>query len=269
MTGYQMLKRYKYQWNIILHSFAIMAFYVTVPSDSSAQYFADNKVSHFTVQLPSPLDLKGEWEVGLSEIIYPHSWLNVNETNNYFHYEIDNGTNIVKTVKQQIDVGSYESMFDIVTSIQLALPKNPGWFTFSYSKATKRVKINAAKGTSLHLENMGELLGFPKNTIVRGNMKSEFAADAWSRFSFFYVYSDIVTPQIVGDVHAPLLRLVKVRGNEGEVISQYYDRPQYVPVIRSTFQTISFELRLNSGEFVPFSRGKVIIVLHFRMRQIL
>ncbi|GFX80605.1 uncharacterized protein TNCV_498721 [Trichonephila clavipes] len=100
-------------------------------------------------------------------------------------------------------------------------------------------------------------------------MKSEFVADAWTNFSVFYVYSDLISPQIVGDTHAPSLRIVRTKGQDGETISQYYDRSQYLPLVRHSFQAIQSELRLNSGDFVPFERCKVIIVLPFRMRQIL
>ncbi|GFS94027.1 uncharacterized protein TNCV_2573581 [Trichonephila clavipes] len=158
-----------------------MSFYVTLPSDSSMHFFPENKISHFKTQLPSPVCLNGEWEVGLSEIIYPHSWLNVNETNNYFLYKAGDG-NISSTVKR-IDVGCYETIF--------------------------------------------------------------------------YVYSDLISPQIVGDTRAPLLRIVRIKGKDGETISQYYDRPQYLPLVRHSFQTIQSELRLNSGDFVPFERGQI------------
>ncbi|GFW54846.1 uncharacterized protein F54H12.2 [Trichonephila clavipes] len=188
-----------------------MSFYVTLPSDSSMHFFPENKISHFKTQLPSPVCLNGEWEVGLSEIIYPHSWLNVNETNNYFLYKAGDG-NISSTVKRTIDVGCYETMLDIISAVQLALPKNPNRFTIIYNKATKRVKINAVQGSSLHLENLGELLGFKRNAIIIGK--------------------------------------------DGETISQYYDRPQYLPLVRHSFQTIQSELRLNSGDFVPFERVK-------------
>ncbi|GFY11880.1 uncharacterized protein F54H12.2 [Trichonephila clavipes] len=46
-------------------------------------------------------------------------------------------------------------------------------------------------------------------------------------------------------------------GKDGETISQYYDRPQYLPLVRHSFQTIQSELRLNSGDFVPFERGQI------------
>ncbi|GFT61416.1 uncharacterized protein F54H12.2 [Trichonephila clavipes] len=145
-------------------------------------------------------------------------------------------------------------MLDIISAVQLALPKNPNRFTIIYNKATKWVKIKAVPGSSLHLENLGELLGFKRNAIIIGNMKSEFVADAWSNFSVFYVYSDLISPQIVGDTQAPLWRIVRTKGKDGETISQYYDRPQYLPLVRHSFQTIQSELRLNSGDFVPFER---------------
>ncbi|GFW77856.1 uncharacterized protein F54H12.2 [Trichonephila clavipes] len=189
-----------------------MSFYVTLPSDSSMHFFPENKISHFKTQLPSPVCLNGEWEVGLSEIIYPHSWLNVNETNNYFLYKAGDG-NISSTVKRTIDVGCYETMLYIISAVQLALPKNPNRFTIIYNKTTKRVKINAVQGSSLHLQNLGELLGFKRNAIIIGK--------------------------------------------DGETISQYYDRPQYLPLVRHSFQTIQSELRLNSGDFVPFERGQI------------
>ncbi|GFY48728.1 uncharacterized protein TNIN_1511 [Trichonephila inaurata madagascariensis] len=183
------------------------------------------KLFRFKTQLPSPVYLNGEWEVGFSEIIYPHSWLNLNETNNYFLYKIGDG-NISSTVKRTIDVGCYKTMFDIVSAAQLALPKNSNRFTINYNRATKRVKINAVQGSSLHLENLGELLGLKRECNHNG------------------------------DAQAPLLRIVRTKDQDGEAISQYYDGPQYLPLVSHSFQTIQAELRLNSGDFVPFEKVK-------------
>ena len=47
------------------------------------QYFPDNKTSNFLTKLPRTLQLDGEWEVGLAEIDYPHTWYNIHEGNNY------------------------------------------------------------------------------------------------------------------------------------------------------------------------------------------
>lgn len=48
-------------------------FYLPLLSDSSGNVFPDNKLSHFRVQLETPLYLEGEWECGLAEVMWPPS----------------------------------------------------------------------------------------------------------------------------------------------------------------------------------------------------
>ncbi|GFX07309.1 uncharacterized protein F54H12.2 [Trichonephila clavipes] len=180
--------------------------------DLQGEEIKENKISHFKTQLPSPVCLNGEWEVGLSEIIYPHSWLNVKKLIIIFYTKLVTAISLQLLSEQLMWVVMKQYMLDIISAVQLALPKHPNRFTINYNKATKRVKINAVQGSSLHLENLGELLGFKRNAIIIGK--------------------------------------------DGETISQYYDRPQYLPLVRHSFQTIQSELRLNSGDFVPFERVK-------------
>ena len=52
-------------------------FYLTLPSNSSMNYFPNNTLTHYTTKLPKIMDLDGTWEIGLAEIQYPHSWYNV------------------------------------------------------------------------------------------------------------------------------------------------------------------------------------------------
>ncbi|KAJ8039500.1 hypothetical protein HOLleu_17245 [Holothuria leucospilota] len=51
-----------------------MAFYLTLPSNSSMDVYPENTLSNYRVKLPTSLQLSGEWEVGLMEISYNHSW---------------------------------------------------------------------------------------------------------------------------------------------------------------------------------------------------
>ena len=44
-------------------------FYVTLPSNASKDLFKDNTSSCFTVDLAKPIELNGEWVVGLCEFI--------------------------------------------------------------------------------------------------------------------------------------------------------------------------------------------------------
>ena len=48
-------------------------FYVTLPSDSSAGYYPNNTVARFVTKLPERIRIEGDYEMGLAEIIYPHS----------------------------------------------------------------------------------------------------------------------------------------------------------------------------------------------------
>ena len=57
-----------------------MSFYIALPSDSSMQYFPENKISGFTTKLPREIVLPGEWECGVTEVRYPLTFFNVAET---------------------------------------------------------------------------------------------------------------------------------------------------------------------------------------------
>lgn len=59
-------------------------FFVTLPSNSSASYFPDNTQSSFRTKLSSPLRLDPSYECGLSEIVIPRFWFNINEHNNQY-----------------------------------------------------------------------------------------------------------------------------------------------------------------------------------------
>jgi hypothetical protein len=52
-------------------------FYLTLPSDAYVNYYPGNTASHFVAKLPERVRLEGNYEVGLSEFIYPHTWNNV------------------------------------------------------------------------------------------------------------------------------------------------------------------------------------------------
>ena len=51
--------------------------YVALPSNSSPDYYPENKISDCIVHLPKELQLPGSWEVGLVKIQFNHSWYNV------------------------------------------------------------------------------------------------------------------------------------------------------------------------------------------------
>ena len=48
---------------------------VTLPSSSRKSEFPNNKTSSYKIRLPYPLELNGKWEVGLSSITLPDTYL--------------------------------------------------------------------------------------------------------------------------------------------------------------------------------------------------
>ncbi|GFW96212.1 uncharacterized protein TNCV_571831 [Trichonephila clavipes] len=241
-----------------------MSFYITLVSDSSKLFSPENKIFHFMTQLPLPVTLNnGEWEVGLVDLIYPHTWYNIRNDNNIFGFDVGNGELLVRRVPP----GCYETVPDILKGMHLELHQNK--IEFIYHSVTKKVKIKLGDQAGVVLyKGLAELLGFEPGEYKK-SVKSPYIADPTASFPIMYAYCDLVEPQIVGYTQAPLLKIIKVEGKDGEVVNAHYTRPHYVPVIRQQFQAIEMILRLHSGDLVPFERGRVIAVLHFRLRQII
>ena len=52
-------------------------FYITLPSNSSSEYYPNNTVTRYTTKLADKIELEGDWEVGLAEISVPSEVQNV------------------------------------------------------------------------------------------------------------------------------------------------------------------------------------------------
>ena len=62
-----------------------MSFHMTLPSDGSLDVYPQNTLSDYRTHLPQMMNLEDDdWEVGLSEIVYPTSIMNVQEKCNTF-----------------------------------------------------------------------------------------------------------------------------------------------------------------------------------------
>ena len=83
-------------------------------------------------------------------------------------------------------------------------------------------------------------------------------------FNTLYVYCDAAEAIPVGDIKAPILRVVDAAGNFGDLIHRLYTTPQCVPVSRKEFNTVEVDIRDDTGRPVPFEFGKVVATLHLR-----
>jgi hypothetical protein len=81
-----------------------------------------------------------------------------------------------------------------------------------------------------------------------------------------YVYADVVEPQHVGDVMAPLVGYADVNGKPGDRICHTSNPRVYLPVARSYIDAIRVRITDDRGDNVMFPDllENVVLRLHFR-----
>lgn len=236
-------------------------FYLTLPSNSSYDYFPNNTVAEYVTKLPNYIELTDHWQVALMEVHYPHTFNNINgET---FKFTLD-PENTMPVVEASIRPGYYPNIKSLVSTIN-SIIGNKNKIKLSYDRTTRKVKIDVKNGAQLWLtEPFASILGFPHATHITKVIESSYAADINIAKSSLYIYCDIVEPQIVGDTTAPLLRIVQAEGQEGVMITKSFQNPLYVPVGKRSFDSLEISIRDDTGMKVPFCSGRSICTLHFK-----
>ena len=79
-----------------------------------------------------------------------------------------------------------------------------------------------------------------------------------------YVYYDILEHVVVGDIMAPLLRIVNMEVTRSHAVHQIMNPPLFVSVQKKNFDTIEMNIMTDIGEPVPFMDGKSVVVLEFK-----
>ena len=276
-------------------------FYLSLPSNSSKNYYPDNTLTKFTTKLPTAIALQGEWEVGLAEIILPKNWINVNEGQSftvhyylieelYLEHNSETKTEYIATFPlkpgRYVDVKSlleeinklldtyYE---DVINSrLETWVPerlKNDGWIRFTHNSWNETVEIDMLSCSKITMtDDLADILGFNKTSLPFRNNSTDiricFRSDRMCDIDFgrhsLYVYCDILEYVPVGDTMAPLLRTIDVTSANKIIIHKSFDRPRYVPLQKLQFETLEVDIRDGFGNPVPFESGTLIVTLHFR-----
>jgi len=248
---------------------SIKEFYVTLPSNSSMNYFRDNSAAKFTTKLLQPIELDDEsWVVGLVEIIFPMSFFNVQKGRNSMLYtQKDNA--VMEELK--LNPGHYQSMDHLLQYVN-AVSGFRESITLSYNAITGHVISKVAPDRKLFLgPGIADILGYKsgESEIKEGRHMSPYNAKLFNEIpQQLYIYMDLLVPQIIGDTCAPLLRIVGIEDvtTFGKVIVKTYDNPHYVPLLKRRFESIEIELRDAQGKLAPFQYGPTTIKLHFIKR---
>ena len=270
-------------------------FYLTLLSDSSLSTFSKNTQCDFKVKLDHSIQIeKDNWEVGLVEVITPTEVNNITKENNYVILrftdrkmceDIDNCTKYVSYVDQKIYIqnGYYASPRHLVEEIQkiinfrygLTLKNSNATITISYGENSARVKLDVQDPTKVQIifpKAIAEILGVDRNYFDKpvGNEKYIFryGVDLNTKIHQLYIYSDLASYTFIGDVTAPILRVLPFESKrENNHLHQECVNVHYVPVAKSFIDQVHISIKGDTGENVPFISGKTLVKLHFRQKE--
>ena len=243
-----------------------MSLYITLPSNSSMKYFPDNTVTNYTTKLARPIELNGLWEVALVEIVYPHTWENVQRGGNKLW--IDCGSGMYHGIA--IPRIQYVSVEHFIEELQKTCSAECGnSVTITYNPTSKRISFALQDKARVSISGrLARQLGFnSENITIKSNMECPNPVNLNWGLDTLYIYCNIVDSQLVGDTLAPLLRAINIQGAPGDTVYKSFNYPHYLPLTRLHIDTIEIDIRDDTGEKVPFVNGKVIVKLHFRQRK--
>jgi hypothetical protein len=256
---------------------------LVLPSNASPILYPDNKVSAYTVLLPHPIDIGPNWYVTLSEISYTKSWFNVQESKIAMVYIDGIGNEVIDHTHQlTLPGGYYHSPEDFVKIVNRKLKeweRIPGVTAVpEYVVEDRKLKIrltdddSTAEGEA-EFPSWGDSRKFnasfePEIQEILGiaNIQEQRPIHLNQGWGNLYVYSDIVEESIVGDVTAPLLRVMGTDTTApfGTQITISFDDEQYRRASRHSFQEISIYLANDQGKRPHFHFGRVTVTLKFK-----
>ena len=281
-----------------------MSFYVILPSNSLP---STNKTNLFTIHLPKKLSFNSDWKVGLSVLIYPHSWppfgameerhfikiiFNINRpTFTYFiplsqqfknHSEFESHFQEMLQKSKEEQILKIKTLRDKASSLPERIVHNQQvdldnqqifyknfdkYLNITYNKDLKKFHLKIDRTIIKQVEfspQLSYMLGFDKVLHIE-TVSAAFSPDLSGGLSNFYIYAPgLIEPVIVGDTTAPLLRIITIKGKEGEIIEDVFMHIQYYKLLTKEISEIQIEIRTPNGKFLPFQYGNCILTLHFK-----
>lgn len=278
-------------------------FYLTLPSNSSSVYYPDNTVANYKTQLSRTVQLPGVWKVAVVEVHFPCSFLTVDDNTVIYVYktisarptyagklltEDDSqqqptfirgmdvqGLKIYKTknvepaiITAKLPAGNYTNIEEVIDSLN-SLQKLAGHVSFEYDMKKVEIIVGEHIDQIEMSHRLALQLGFdPGENDLKSNNKSIRPANMLLGLpSQMYVYCDIVEPQLIGDTMAPLLQIINIDTTNyvyGANKCVQFSSPHYVPLMKSSFESLEIDLRDHTGSLLPFHFGTSCVKLHFR-----
>jgi hypothetical protein len=258
------------------------------------EYYPDNTLTKYTTKLHDTVSLQGEWEVGLSEIIFPKKFYNVDSHQSvkvlYVSYDKlqsgdYDGINELESMVY-IRPGYYSNIGSLVNEVNESLAnhnleqqqfenypnrlRKDGCPRFVYQSDLNVVSAEMVPYCEIIIsDGLRQIFGFRPFQLNNWSpmakqihASDEICLEGDRRT--LYVYCDILENVPVGDTLAPLLRTIDAEAPRGNIIHKNFDRPRYLPIQRKNFSSLEIDIRDGLGRAIPFESGTVIVTLHFK-----
>ena len=167
-----------------------------------------------------------------------------------------------------LDFGYYEYIGQLTSKLNQHLRRHD--IVLAPNVVRKKVRIDKDGEFSIQFnETLARILGFVHSTIYRPRRISLHVAPNQYNLSAIvlptmYVYCDVLQHIVVGDITAPLLRIVDVKTANTSTKHQILNPPLYVPLHKKNFDTIEINIMTDEGKPFPFVDGKLVMVLEFK-----
>ena len=275
------------------------SFYITLMSDSSSELFPSNSQCCFRNKIAKPIHLnKQEWEIALVEMIVPSQVINISEEERHF-YMCTNSTYVFgdfeshklyspqhQGVRISIPAQTYVTPQHLIATIDESIKSELGQIfknrslnlTFGFSGVSKSVKLDMADELSIDFHpslfiKLGGEAG-PHSIVHLDNDNPHpfpHGVDINMGHNHLFVYSDLASYTTLGNIEAPILRVIpfdpRTKAGTNPHIHFEFLNLHYVPLAKADFDTITVNIRGDTGQHIQFVHGKSMVKLHIRPRK--
>ena len=174
-------------------------------------------------------------------------------------------------IKLFIPAGNYNSPQHLVEQIQIAIEEKCGailrqihsMITLSYKKSGNCVNLHVENPNRVQIrfsKSLGEILGLnpdlSNKLIGNDNQAFTYAVDLNMTHHQMFVYSDVADYTYVGNITAPILRIVSYKQFKSSTQShQEFVNLHYVPLAKSYIDQVHIDIKDEIGRSFPFVGG--------------
>ena len=274
-----------------------MLIYLYSSDLNSLNYYPNNVLSDFRIQLPQRHQLEGEWEIALLQAQIPFSWVDERSAHLWVKY------NVIfyiekpkKSNPEEFDVYTKTAPFltfivhidkRSINDLTSVLNSQTSVIQFERSNTTTHIQftINNDKILEQHVynwavdaqvfsvelsEQLADIFGFKTKKFLFDSDDPEPCIAELPPFLPFYisafaVHCDLAESQLVNNSYAPLLRIIETdRKEDQKMQTSIFQTPIYVPMRETHFNSIRIQILDLDGERIRFEGGTVILCIDIR-----